>query len=160
MFFSPTPASLPSRARTIDLLRPIVRDGVILYLAAWQAHLNVTGPSAGELHGLFKSLYGTVFSITDDVAERIRTLGGTVDLLSVLSTRVQTGDKVEPVTDGLALCRLLAPMVRSLARGMDAAFRSVEEDMTADGDVLQGAIRGLEKLGWMLAMHVPDLPAE
>lgn len=162
MFFSPTPASLPARTRTIDILHPLVRDGVALYLAAWQAHLNVTGPSAGPLHETFKGLYELVFTIVDDGAERIRALGGAVDLLSVLGTRpALAGSPVEaPVTDGLALCRVLAPMVKAYGAALDAAFRAVEHDMTADGDYLQGALRDLEKLGWMIAMHVPDLPPE
>jgi hypothetical protein len=91
MMFSPDPSPSAARAQTIALLTPLFRDGVALYLAAWQANLNVTGPSAGPLHDLFGEVYVALFGLADHLAESIRALGGTVDVLGSVTPRSGVG---------------------------------------------------------------------
>lgn len=154
-FVSPTDAPDSIRAQAVEKLITVVTNGVVVYLAAQDAHWNVKGPNFGPLHALFGEVYATVHGIVDRAAERAVTLGGTVSGLSVVGSRPALAE-VPPTnnTDGLVFCANLAALVTAYAAQVDEAYRAVEGlRLTADANALQDAVEALEKLGWMLAAH-------
>lgn len=152
-FESPTNAPASIRAQGAEKLTAVVTNGVVVYLAAQDAHWNVKGPCFGPLHKLFGEVYETVHGIVDRAAERVVTLGGTVSGLSVVGSRPALGTSLAN-HDGLALCANLAALVAAYAAQVDEAYRAVEGlRLTADANALQDAVEALEKLGWMLAAH-------
>ncbi|MGL5001747.1 MAG: Dps family protein, partial [Casimicrobium sp.] len=72
---------LPDKARNavIKVLQPLLADEVALYIATRGAHWNVTGPNFHAMHKFFEDQYEALDEILDDVAERIRSLGGEPD---------------------------------------------------------------------------------
>jgi starvation-inducible DNA-binding protein len=159
-----SPTSMPDAARSTAAaaLQPLVTSGVALSLAAQHAHWNVKGPSAGPLHALFGELYGALTGYTDKFAERIATLGGTPNGLEVVgaspAAMLSAFLKDTASQDGLAYCRALVPMVRAYVEQADLAFNAMTEArMTADANALQDVVETAEKIGWKVAVHVPDL---
>lgn len=155
MFRSPTPASEHARAQAVDRINTLVVNGVVLYLAAQDAHWNTKGATFGPLHKLFGEVYSTTHGLVDDLAERVATLGGVANGLAAVASRPALAEQMgAPVLDGLALCERLFGLVAAYVAMVDEAYRFIEGlRLTADANLLQDAVQALEKLGWMLSTH-------
>lgn len=74
-----TPTDLGSNA-TRDLsgaLNALLADVFALYMKTKNFHWHVSGPHFRGLHLLFDEQAGEVFAMTDEIAERVRKVGGT-----------------------------------------------------------------------------------
>jgi starvation-inducible DNA-binding protein len=152
-FTSPTPAPETVRAQAAEKLQALVANGVVLYLAAQDAHWNVKGPSFGPLHELFGELYATTHGLVDRLAERAVTLGGTASGLSVLASKSAVA--LPAAQDGLGLCAALAPLLAAYIEQLNEALQAMEGvRLAADANALQDAIESLEKLGWKIGKHL------
>ena len=56
-----------------------VAETAVTTMMAQNFHWNVTGMAFGPLHALFQEIYEDHFTAQDDLAERIRSIGHTVD---------------------------------------------------------------------------------
>jgi starvation-inducible DNA-binding protein len=65
--------------RVIDLLSDRLVASIDLQLVLKHIHWNVTGPNFIAVHEMLDEHVGAVRGMTDDVAERVATLGGTPD---------------------------------------------------------------------------------
>jgi starvation-inducible DNA-binding protein len=65
-----------TRHRVIEALQRLLADEIALYLKTRNFHWNVEGAQFYQLHKLFESQYEELDEIMDEVAERIRALGG------------------------------------------------------------------------------------
>jgi starvation-inducible DNA-binding protein len=61
--------------RAIDVLTQTLSDENVLLIKLRNCHWNVAGPHFRQLHALFEEQYGMLAIRTDQLAERIRTLG-------------------------------------------------------------------------------------
>ena len=59
------------------ILSSLLADEYVLYTKARNYHWNVVGRHFSELHKFFEAQYEELDNIIDEVAERIRALGGT-----------------------------------------------------------------------------------
>lgn len=152
-FTSPTPAPESIRRQAAEKLQALVANGVILYLAAQDAHWNVKGPSFGPLHELFGELYDTTHDLVDRLAERAVTLGGTASGLAVLGSKTTVAPPASQ--DGLALCASLGLLLAAYIAEVNDAYLALDNlRLTADANTLQDAVEALEKLGWKIAAHL------
>ena len=74
-----TPAGLTSNA-TRDLaggLNALLADMFALYMKTKNFHWHVSGPHFRDYHLLLDEQAGQIFAATDDIAERVRKVGGT-----------------------------------------------------------------------------------
>ena len=62
--------------KVIDMLGNIIADQYILYTKTRNYHWNVTGEDFIQYHKLFEDQYSAIDEDIDEVAERIRALGG------------------------------------------------------------------------------------
>src|SRR5579883_2052638 len=71
-------------------LSKVLADTYTLYLKTHNYHWNVTGPMFQTLHLMFEQQYNELWTATDAVAERIRSLGfpapGTYRQLAALTS--------------------------------------------------------------------------
>ncbi|HXG63403.1 MAG TPA: ferritin-like domain-containing protein, partial [Planctomycetota bacterium] len=65
-----------NRAAVSEILNALLADEAVLYTKTRNYHWNVTGPQFNDLHKFFDEQYGELNEIVDDVAERVRSLGG------------------------------------------------------------------------------------
>jgi starvation-inducible DNA-binding protein len=74
-----TPTDLGSNARRdiTGALNAILADTFALYLKTKNFHWHVSGPHFRDYHLMFDEQAEQIFATTDDIAERVRKLGGT-----------------------------------------------------------------------------------
>src|SRR5512133_2818550 len=65
------------RLPVIKILNSILSNEAVLTLKTRNAHWNVHGASFFELHILFDTQYKQLNDISDEIAERVRMVGGT-----------------------------------------------------------------------------------
>jgi starvation-inducible DNA-binding protein len=58
-------------------LNALLADVFALYLKTKNFHWHVSGPHFRDYHLMFDEQAGQIFAITDDIAERVRKIGGT-----------------------------------------------------------------------------------
>ena len=64
------------RHSVVDILNNTLANEAVLTLKTRSAHWNVSGAGFFELHILFDSQYKQLNEISDEIAERVRMLGG------------------------------------------------------------------------------------
>lgn len=143
-----------TRAQVIDSMQRLLGDEVALYLKTRNFHWNVEGHEFFALHKLFESQYEQLDVIMDDVAERIRALGGyAAGSLSEFTklTRIPdiTGMKrSDPEARmELLLLRDHELVIREVRMLVDA-FESWADAGTQD--FVTGVMEKHEKMAWML----------
>lgn len=125
-------------------LNKILNDELHLYLLTWNFHWNVEGPQFAALHDLFARQYGELQALIDELAERIRALGGRPE------TRVEA--RIDGGQDAPAMLAALAEAHENLSRFLRgqaiAEFERAGDPGTAD--LLTRAVQLHDKAAWML----------
>ncbi|ACQ79985.1 Ferritin Dps family protein [Beutenbergia cavernae DSM 12333] len=131
-------------------LQEALADLIDLSLQGKQAHWNVHGPHFRSVHLQLDTVIDDVRIWSDDVAERLVTLGGTPD---GRAGTVATSSQVEKI-DGGPLSS--DKVVRQFAERLTAAAARINEHLPAldsedllTQDLLIDVARGLEKHAWM-----------
>lgn len=141
-----------SRQKAIDILGNIIADQYVLYTKTRNYHWNVTGEDFTQYHKLFEEQYSVIDEDIDDVAERIRSLGGkTPATLSefLKSTTLKEHPTKYPMAKTM-IANLLVDhetVIRTLRKGIEVC-----DDLDDDGteDFLTQLMEKHEKTAWML----------
>src|ERR1700688_2331750 len=74
-----TPSELGSEAvkNITGTLNSLLADVFALYMKTKNFHWHVSGPHFRDYHLLLDEQAGQIFAMTDDIAERVRKIGGT-----------------------------------------------------------------------------------
>jgi starvation-inducible DNA-binding protein len=139
------------RKAIADGLNSLLADTFALYLKTHAFHWNVTGPMFQTLHLMFETQYNELWVATDAVAERIRSLGFTVE--ATFSDFLKRSSIAEAEGAPAAM-----EMVRELVKGHEAAARTARsifpraekgsDESTVD--LLTQRLQIHEKTAWML----------
>ena len=136
-----------------DILNNLLADEYVLYTHTRNYHWNVVGPQFHDLHKFFESQYEELNEVVDEVAERVRALGGKA-LGTVTEFLKHTRQKEHPGQSASSL-----EMVKFLLIGHEAIIQSLRVDLEtcADkfhdigtNDFLTGLMERHEKMAWML----------
>jgi starvation-inducible DNA-binding protein len=143
-----------SRVRVIEALQRLLADEMVVYLKTRNFHWNVEGPHFVELHRLFDEQATELAQVIDEVAERIRVLGGyAAGSMNEFLKRTHLGEvsgEHRPDIEGrmeLLLLRDHESMARSLRTLVDS-FDEWEDAGTQD--FVTGVLEGHEKTAWKL----------
>ncbi len=140
------------RGGVVEILNVLPSNEYVLYTKTRNYHWNVVGMQANELHKFFEAQY-EVNDIVDEVAERVRAVGGPsfgslAEFLKHSKLREAPGESVDAST-----------MLASLLHDHETILRSLRKDqevvLDQHGDVgtnnfLIGLIERHEKMAWML----------
>jgi starvation-inducible DNA-binding protein len=136
-------------------LNALLADTAVLYLKTHGFHWNVEGPLFQTLHLMFEAQYTELWTATDAIAERIRSLG--------VPVRATYGDfeKLSSIPEAVGAPEATA-MVRELVKGHEAAARAARKvfahaEKAADAatvDLLTQRLQVHEKTAWMLRSMV------
>ena len=146
-----------NRKKVIAALGELLANEIALTQATRGAHWNVVGPNFGPLHALFGEQYDALNDQVDEIAERIRTLGGTP------ATRLAAFAKAATIDDSAGDEATAQKMLASLLKGHEAivvGLRSgaIEVAGKADDkgteDFLVGMMEAHEKTAWVLRAHL------
>jgi starvation-inducible DNA-binding protein len=149
-----TQIGLTDKARqgVAKLLNVLLADEHLLYTQTRNYHWNVIGPRFHDLHKFFEAQYEEVNEFIDQVAERVRALGGISagslgEFLELARNKESSG-----------LPRDAQGMVGSLLATHEALIRNLRSDLekadefgdAGTNDFLTGLMEQHEKMAWML----------
>jgi starvation-inducible DNA-binding protein len=139
------------RAKIAAGLSKLLADTFTVYLKTHNFHWNVTGPMFNTLHLMFETQYTELWTATDLIAERIRSLGhaapGTFAEFAKLTSIKETPG--QPKAE--EMIRLLVEGNEAVVRTARAVFPAVDkasDEPTAD--LLTQRMQVHEKNAWML----------
>ncbi len=140
-----------------ELLNAYLADLHVLYIKTRKYHWNVAGPSFKEYHEFFEEQYKQLEEMIDQVAERIRTLGGKPlstmrDFIDSTSLEEDHSGEVKTVN---MFERLLADHEK-VVRELRDDVKTTDEDLDDAGtaDFLTGLMEEHEKMAWMLRKYL------
>jgi starvation-inducible DNA-binding protein len=145
--------STENRANTITILNRTVADEHLLYTRLRNFHWNVTGVHFQTFHELFEEQYEAVKLIADEVAERVRMLGGYA--IGTLGEFLDAGTLEETPDDYPSA----ETMVRNLVEAHEHIIKNLRDDIAecaeeygdeGSADLLTGVMRQHEEMAWML----------
>jgi len=147
-------ASEPNIAQA---LYQCVAETVVTTMMAQNFHWNVTGMAFGPLHALFQEIYEDHFIAQDDLAERIRSMGHSVDgrLHSMIVASKVIEDESNAAKSDLEMIASLAEAQRTVAATLAGASDVAAgngDKLTEDLCVERGRVH--EKFAWLLEAHL------
>ncbi|WP_243058270.1 Dps family protein [Nocardioides sp. SR21] len=144
-----TPSDL---RRAAACLQPVLTDLLELQAQAKQLHWCVVGPGFASLHATLDAVAGEAAARADELAERMRALGG---VPNGRTADVAAGTTLAPAPSGeVPVDVAAAHVVRGIRRAVaavQAAREEVERLDPASVDLLNGAILAVEKVAWLVA---------
>lgn len=125
-------------------LNTLLNDELSLYLQTWNSHWNVEGPQFAALHDLFARQYGELAALIDEMAERIRSLGGLAETRVAVEQAGSAGAQ--------EMLAALEQAHRALSRRMREEAIPEFEKAGDPGtvDLLTRAVQLHDKAAWML----------
>lgn len=142
-----------NRQELVQILNTVLADEHLLYTETRHAHWNIAGWQFYALHELLEEQYGTLALQADQVAERVRMLGGRA-IGTINQFLQQSRLKEKQDTDMMAeeLIQQLLTDHEQLIANLRADIETATEDYHDQGtaDLLIGILRAHEKMAWML----------
>jgi starvation-inducible DNA-binding protein len=149
---TPTDLSSESVAEISKKLNVVLADVFALYLKTKNFHWHVSGPHFRDYHLLLDEQGVQIFAITDDIAERVRKIGG-VTLRSIGNiAELQTlKDNDEDFVPPLEMLRELMKDNKALVASMrDAHEVADKHEDVATTSLLETFIDEAERRTWFL----------
>ena len=149
-----TPTDLDDKAvRAISkALNGILADSFALYLKTKNFHWHVSGPHFRSYHLLFEEQATAIFETTDEIAERIRKIGGTT-LRSIghIGQEQSIKDNDADFVSAGDMVRELMNDNKAVAAAMRKAHKLCDEhEDVASASLLENYIDATEKRTWFL----------
>src|SRR6202030_2964842 len=149
-----TPTDLrPNAVRDISVaLNVILADAFALYLKTKNFHWHVSGPHFRDYHLLLDEQSEQIFATTDDIAERVRKIGGTtlrsIGQIAKLQTIKDNDESFVPAHDML---RELMNDNKQVAASMRECHELCDKhDDVASARILENFIDETERRTWFL----------
>jgi len=142
-----------SREGVIDVLQGVLSDLLVLGAKTRAAHWGVSGLHFHSLHEMFGEQYAAIESEMDEVAERIRALGGyPVATVGGLLGGARLADTDVVRMGASEMVGALLSDHEALIRTLRAGARAADEkfDDAGTNDFLVGLMAAHEKTSWML----------
>jgi starvation-inducible DNA-binding protein len=141
-----------TQTAVVKLLNGRLADTVVLYQKTRNYHWNVRGPRFQPLHEFFETQYDQLEEAIDEIAERVRQVGGNAcgtltEFIQMSALKEQPG--IVPGEN---------EMIANLLADHETVIRQLRKDIeTTDelgdigsSDFLTGLIQDHEKMAWML----------
>jgi starvation-inducible DNA-binding protein len=133
-------------------LNAILADSFALYLKTKNFHWHVSGPHFRDYHLLLDEQADQIFATTDEIAERVRKIGGTT-LRSIghIGRLQRLSDNDSEIVPPLDMLRELMDDNKSVIKSMREAHELADKhDDVATASLLETFIDDAEKRAWFL----------
>ena len=141
-----------------QLLNVVLSNQHVLYIKTRKYHWNVSGPNFKEYHEFFEEQYTMLEQKIDEVAERIRTLGGTpaATMAEFIEVATLEEDRTSKNTSSTK------EMMGALLKDHEQTIRELREDIekceeyedVGTADFLTALMEDHEKMAWMLRKYL------
>jgi starvation-inducible DNA-binding protein len=149
-----TPTDLsPDAVNTIaTALNAILADTFALYLKTKNFHWHVSGPHFRDYHLLLDDQADQVFASTDEIAERVRKIGGTtLRSIGQIGRLQRLSDNDAEMVPPLDMLRELMEDNKAVVKSMREAHEIADEhDDVATASLLENFIDEAERRAWFL----------
>jgi len=138
-----------------EALNQSVAETVVTTMLAQNFHWNVTGMAFGPLHDLFQKIYEDHFEGQDDLAERVKALGGHAEgTLKGMLARSKVTEHEGRASDREMIAKMLEAQQIVAATLAQCGELSAEhgDTLTEDLCIARGQVH--EKFAWMLRAHL------
>lgn len=143
------------RSESIALLQTCLADSVDLFTQVKQAHWNVKGPDFIALHQLFDQIAEIIEDQSDELAERITSLGGRADGTARVAARSRLAEYPLDIADGSRHIAAVADKLAAFGKTARAAIESSAAAGDADtSDLFTSISRELDKQLWFVEAHL------
>lgn len=142
-----------NREGVIPILSSLLSDEFVLNTKTRNYHWNVIGPHFNDYHKFFEGQYDELSEVVDDVAERIRSIGGkTIATLDEFKRNTRLKEEPEQYPNAIQ-------MVKNLLHDHESIIKTLREDLVrcdesfhdiGTNDFLTGLMEKHEKMAWML----------
>ncbi len=144
------------RKAVTELLTEALADTMVLTAKTRKFHWNVTGIHFMQLHLLFDTQYNELSAATDEIAERIRSLGElTIGSLKEVLERATLKENNQSKVSATKMLQELTDdheaVIRSLRKKIDTIDLLGD---TGTADFLTGLLENHEKTAWFLRSHL------
>jgi len=142
--------------QVVNGLQVLLADEVLLYMKTRNFHWNVEGPDFSELHKLFEEQYEQLDEVMDEVAERVRIVGGysagsMAEFLQLATLKEVPGGAR---TEGRMEQRLLDDHEHMARRLREFAEACGDVKDLGTQDFVTGVMQAHEKMAWMLRSYM------
>ena len=147
--------STDARAEIAEALNQSVAETAVATMLAENFHWNVTGMAFGPLHELFQKIYEDHFVAQDDLAERVKALGGHANgkLADMIhASKVDEHDGHASDKDMIAALATAQRTVAATLAGTAAIAEKHGDLLTQDLCIARGQTH--EKFSWLLSAHL------
>ena len=134
-------------------LNAILADSFALYLKTKNFHWHVSGPHFRDYHLLLDEQGEQIFASTDDIAERVRKIGGTTlrSISDVVRFQRLADNELPVLTAEQMLAELKADNLRIAAFMLDAHDVCDQYRDVATASLLENWIDEAQRRAWFLA---------
>jgi starvation-inducible DNA-binding protein len=149
-----TPSELSSEAvkNITGALNAMLADVFALYMKSKNFHWHMSGPHFRDYHLLLDEQASQVFAMTDDIAERVRKIGGTtIRSIGHVARLQRLGDNDADYVDPHGMLAELREDNRAMLASMREAHElCAEENDVATTSLLENWIDETERRIWFL----------
>jgi starvation-inducible DNA-binding protein len=136
----------------IDILTKSLSDEYVLYTKTRNYHWNVVGPHFNDLHKFFEGQYDQTSEDIDEIAERIRALGGkAVATITEFLQHTRLQEHTGEYPDSKSMVRNLVADHETIIQNIRKDLKSCEQhNDVGTEDFLTSMLEKHEKTAWML----------
>ena len=149
---TPTDLSANAIGDISGALNGLLADSFALYLKTKNFHWHMSGPHFRDYHLMFDEQADAIFATTDELAERVRKIGGTT-LRSIghIAKLQSIEDNDETFVDPADMLRELMADNKKVAAAMRKAHKVADEhEDAATAGLLETFIDATERRTWFL----------
>lgn len=144
-------------ASVLDALAKALSETMVETAKAQTYHWNVTGMAFAPLHALFQEMYEDHFAAQDELAERIRALGGHADGRLSNAAKNSTIQECDGTVSAAIMIESLAHDQRTLSKALrHLAHEADDHDDIVTSDLAIGRAATHDKFAWMLESHLSE----
>jgi len=149
-----TPTDLDDKAvaEISEALNGVLADSFALYLKTKNFHWHISGPHFRDYHLMLDEQGEQIFGITDDLAERVRKIGGmTLHSIGEIGKLQRISDNDEAFVAPVAMLRELMNDNKALVHSMREAHEVADKNEdVATTSLLETFIDAAERRVWFL----------
>jgi starvation-inducible DNA-binding protein len=162
MLRTPTDLSAEAASAVTAALNPLVADAFALYVKTKNFHWHVSGPHFRDYHLLLDDQGDQIFAMTDELAERVRKIGGTtLRSIGYIARLQRIRDNDQEFLPAVDMLRELMEDNKSFTANMRQAHEvAAQNNDAATTSLLENFIDETEKRTWFLfeATRVTNRP--
>ena len=149
-----TPTELtPHEVKAVtEVVNPLIADAFTLYVKTKNFHWHVYGPHFNDYHHLFDDQAGDIFESIDEMAERVRKIGGTtIRSIGHISQLQTIEDDNDDLVSPEKMVKLLAEDNARMAKAIHDAIIVCDKNRdVATSNLLQDILDKTDRRKWFL----------